>query len=174
MPGLGFTHVTIVELDEPDVVAQAARVLDRDDALRTEGRGHDAHVVVAAEVFAAHGPHADKPEPSPELRGHILAQVLCSDPAREADWDAWYDEQHVPDMLACGAFGAMTRWVRTPRNRIGANHLTLYDVACDTVEEAVERSAAVMPGIVAAGRKHSCHTGALTLTLRRVGPGHRA
>jgi hypothetical protein len=171
MPGLGFTHVTILELDAPDIVAQAARTLDHDDALRATGRGHDAHVSVAADLFAAHGPHADKPEPSPALRGHILAHVLCSDPAREAEWDAWYDAQHVPDMLACGAFGAMTRWRRTPRNRVGSNHLTLYDVACDTVEEAVERSAAVMPGIVAAGRKHPCHTGALTLTLRRVGSG---
>ena len=168
MPGLGFTHVTILELDEADVAEQADRVLDRDDALRSDGRMHPAHVTVSAEVFAAHGPHSNKPAPSGALHGHILAHVLCADPARNAEWDAWYDEQHVPDMLACGAFGAMTRWVRTPRNRVGPNHLTLYDVATDTVEEAVERSAAVMPGIVAAGRKHPCHTGGLTLTLRRV------
>jgi hypothetical protein len=171
MPGLGFTHVTILELDAPDaamVAAQANRVLDLDDALRAGGGGHPAHVTVGADAFAAHGPHSHKPAPSPALHGHILAHVLCADPAREAEWDAWYDEQHVPDMLACGAFGAMTRWVRTPRNRVGPNHLTLYDVATDTVEEAVERSAAVMPGLIAAGRKHPCHTGGLTLTLQRA------
>lgn len=165
-PGLGFTHVTIVEFDGRDVVAQAARALARDDALRAAHRMHEAHVAVAAEVFVAHGPHSVKPEPSAALRGHILAHVLCNDPAREAEWDRWYDAQHVPDMLACGAFGAMTRWRRVPRRRVGSNHVTLYDVRCDTVEEAVERSGAVMPGIVAAGRKHPCHTGALTLTLR--------
>ncbi|MFN8028475.1 MAG: hypothetical protein U0W40_19585, partial [Acidimicrobiia bacterium] len=102
-PGLGYTHVTILELDDTDVAAQAAHVLDREDALRCDGHGFDTHVVVGAEVFAAHGPHSAKPAPSPALRGHILAHVMCNDAAREAEWDAWYDEQHVPDMLACGA-----------------------------------------------------------------------
>ena len=58
MPGLGFTHVTILELDEADVAEQADRVLDRDEALRSDGRMHPAHVTVSAEVFAAHGPGA--------------------------------------------------------------------------------------------------------------------
>ncbi len=172
MPGVGFTHVTIVELEDAGVDAAASRVLDAEERLLGADRGSvgpAAHVVIDASVFTAHGPHSVKPEPSAALRGHILAHVMCSDPAREMEWDTWYDEHHVPDMLACGAFGAMTRWERTPRRRSGTNHLTLYDVACPTVEEAVERSAAVMPGIVARGRKHPCHTGGLTLTLRPVG-----
>lgn len=177
MPGIGFSHVTIVELEGADVADAAARVIDAEERLLgvdREAVGPASHVVIDASVFTAHGPHAAKPEPSAALRGHILAHVMCSDPAREAEWDAWYDEQHVPDMLACGAFGALTRWERTPRRRSGTNHLTLYDVACPTVEEAVERSAAAMPGIVAQGRKHPWHTGGLTLTLRPSGTSVRA
>jgi hypothetical protein len=169
MPGIGFTHVSIYELDEPDVAAQAARTLDADDALRTAGRMHPAHVAVGADVFAAHGPYGIKPEPSNGLHGHILTHVLCNDPAREAEWDAWYDAQHVPDMLSCGAFGAMSRWRRVPANRVGPNFLTLYDVRTDTVEEAVERSAKTLAEVVAAGRKHETHSGALTVTLRPTG-----
>jgi hypothetical protein len=169
MPGIGFTHVTIYELDDTDVAAQATRALDADDALRAAGRMHGAHAGIGADVFCAHGPFGVKREPSTELRGHILTNVLCNDPAREAEWDAWYDEQHVPDMLTCGAFSAMSRWERTPRSRIGANFLTLYDVATDTVEEAVQRSATTLAEIVAAGRKHETHAGALTVTLRPSG-----
>jgi hypothetical protein len=169
MPGIGFTHVTIYELDDADVATQAARTLDRDDALRSEGRVHPAHATIAADVFTAHGRFGTKPEPSPALHGHILTHVLCNDPVREAEWDTWYDEQHVPDMLSCGAFGAMSRWERTPRTRVGANFLTLYDVATDTVDEAVQRSAATLADIVAAGRKHETHAGALTVTLQPVG-----
>lgn len=169
MPGIGFTHVTIYELDDSDVAAQATRTLDADDALRAAGGVHAAHACVGAEVFTAHGPFGSKPEPSHALRGHILTNVLCTDPSREAEWDAWYDEQHVPDMLSCGAFGAMSRWHRTPRVRTGSNFLTLYDVSTDTVEEAVERSAATLAEIVAAGRKHETHAGALTVTLRPTG-----
>jgi hypothetical protein len=169
MPGIGFTHVTIYELDDTDVTAQAARALDAGDALRAEGRTHPAHVTVAADVFGAHGRFGEKPEPSAALRGHILTYVLCNDPAREAEWNAWYDEQHVPDMMSCGAFGALSRWRREPRIRAGSNYLTLYDVATDTVDEAVQRSATTLAEVVAAGRKHETHAGALTLMLRPAG-----
>jgi len=169
MPGIGFTHVTIYELDGTDVAAQAARTLDADGALRAAGRVHPAHATVGADVFAAHGRFGEKPEPSPALRGHILTNVFCNDPAREDEWDAWCDEQHVPDMLSCGAFGAMSRWQRTPRVRVGSNFLTLYDVSTDTVDEAVERSAAALAEIAAAGRKHETHASGLTVTLRPTG-----
>ena len=169
MPGIGFTHVTIYELDDADVGAQADRALAADDALRREGHMHTAHATIGADVYEAHGPFGAKPEPSGDLRGHILTQVLCNDPAREAEWDAWYDAQHVPDMLSCGAFGALSRWRRVPRASHGANYLTLYDVATDTVDEAVERSSRVLAEVVAAGRKHDAHAGALTVTLRPTG-----
>jgi hypothetical protein len=169
MPGIGFTHVTIYELDDTDVTAQATRTLDADDALRAEGRTHPAHVTVNADVFTAHGPFGEKPEPSPALRGHILTYVLCNDPTREAEWNAWCDEQHMPDMLSSGAFNAISRWRRTPRVRAGSNYLTLYDVATDTVEEAVQRSAVTLAEVVAAGRKHETHAGGLTVTLHPAG-----
>jgi hypothetical protein len=169
MPGIGFTHVTIYELDDTDVAAQAERTLDAEDALRSAGRVHGAHVSIGADVLTAHGPFGVKPEPSPFLHGHILTNVLCNDPPREDEWDAWYDDQHLPDMLSCGAFGAISRWRRTPRARVGANFLTLYDVSTDTVDEAVERSAATLAEIVAAGRKHDTHAGGLNLTLRPTG-----
>lgn len=164
MPGLGFTHLTVHELDSNDPLDQAARLVDRLIAVAR----HPAHATVGAEAFVAHGPWSDKPAPSPALHGHILANVLCADPTREAEWDRWYDEQHVPDMMSCGAFGAMTRWRRVPSPAIGSSYMTLYDVATDTVQEAVERSAATLADIVARGRKFDVHTGGLTLTMSRL------
>ena len=138
---------------------------------------HRAHAIIGADVYEAHGPFGVKPPPSGALHGHILTHVLCNDPAREDEWDAWYDAQHVPDMMSCGAFGAMSRWRRVPRLAAGANFLTLYDVATETVDEAVARSATTLAEVVAAGRKHETHAGALTVTLRPTGTlggtGHR-
>ena len=71
-------------------------------------------------------------------------------------------------MMASEAFSAATRWRRDPRRPLGPDFVTLYDVSLDSIDEAVARSAAVMPGIVAAGRKHPTHTGALTITLVRA------
>lgn len=168
-PGLGFTHVTIIELDDPDVRAQAQRVLEVDEVLRADGRMHPAHAAVAADVFVGHGQHGTKPAPSVARTGHILAHVLCTDPARVAEWDAWYDAVHVPDMLSCGAFSSMSRWRRLDPVAVGTGDLTLYDVSVPTIEEAVTRSAATLAEVITDGRKHECHTGALTLTVRPTG-----
>jgi hypothetical protein len=177
MPGLGYSHVTIYEFAGDDPIAKAQRFAACDAVLRDEGRIHPAHAVADAQTFVAHGPYSHKPDPSPALRGHILAWVYPNDPRAEADWDAWYDHEHVPDMMHSGAFAAATRWQRTPRVAYGPNHITLYDVAHPSVDIAVQRSAAVMPGIIAGGRKHPAHTGALTLTLvptgRYGGTGYR-
>jgi hypothetical protein len=166
MPGLGFSHVTIVEYAAramPHVVATFAD-------LRGRGRLHPTHTVIDAQTYVVHGRWGDKPEPDDTLRGHILAHVMANDPSREPEWDPWYDEEHVPDMMASGAFSAATRWRREPRNAFGPNHITLYDVAHESIDTAVELSAAVMPGLIAAGRKHETHTGALTVTLVRAEP----
>ena len=177
MPGMGFSHVTIYEFEGDDPLRKADRFFGLDAALRAEGRIHPTHAVIDMQRFVVHGPYAYKPEPSPSLRGHILAWVFPNDPTREAEWDAWYDREHVPDMMSSGAFAAATRWERSPRVAYGANFITLYDVAHPSVDAAVQRSAAVMPGIIAAGRKHETHTGALTLTLvpngRYGGTGYR-
>jgi hypothetical protein len=173
MPGIGFTHVTVLELDEADVAAHAARVLAIDDELRSAQLMHPAHATIAADVFVAHGPYGTKAPPSARRTGHIVTHVLCTDPTRVEEWDRWYDEVHVPDMLSCGAFSAISRWRRITPVAVGSNHLTLYDVATPTVDEAVTRSAATLAEVVAAGRKHECHTGALTVTVHAAG-GHGA
>lgn len=166
MPSIGFSHALLIEQDG-DLAAGAARLHAREAALRDAGRIDQNHCLIAEDRLLAHGRHCEKPLPGPDLTGHILAYVHCNDPRREAEWDAWNDEVHMPDMLASGAFTGVSRWIRDPRSRRGAEFVTLYDVGAIGVDEAVARSAAVMPGLVAAGRKHASHVGGLTVTLVR-------
>lgn len=166
MPSVGFSHVTIFELSG-DVDAGASGLLDRAKGLRRSGQVHPNHCVTNVDVLEAHGRWSHKPEPTAALVGHIMAYVACNDPSREAEWDAWNDDVHMPDMLDSDAFTAVSRWRRRPKGEWGTQFLTLYDVGPIGVEAAVERSAAVMPGLVAAGRKLDCHVGGLTVTLAR-------
>jgi hypothetical protein len=178
MPGIGFSHVTLYEFEGDLLPRQVDAFTARDGDLRRAGRVHPNHSVIDAQLFRAHGRFSSKPEPSAALRGHILAFVMCNQPEREAEWDAWYDREHVPDMLASGAFAAASRWQCEPRRAHGPNHVTLYDVHHPSIQTAVDLSAGVMPGLTAAGRKHPCHTGAMALTLvgsgRHAGAGLRA
>jgi len=167
MPSVGFSHVTIYEL-VGDVGASARALEERETTLRDRGEIDRNHCVMNVDILEAHGRWNEKPVPTDELTGHIMAYVMCNDPDREIEWDAWNDDVHMPDMLESDGFTGVSRWRRRIRDSRGARHLTLYDVGSIGVDAAVERSAAVMPGIVAAGRKLECHVGGLTVTLARA------
>ena len=168
MPGVGFTHVSMLEFDGDHPANDARAFLARAPQRGVPMNPH--HAVVSLQIATAHGRHVDKTSPTPELRGQILAWVFCNQPAVEAEWDAWYDREHVPDMMESGAFTALTRWKLDPRPHFGPTHLTIYDTPLDTIEEAVERSAQSLAKLTAAGRKHRCHTGGMSVTLRRAKP----
>jgi hypothetical protein len=169
-PGPGHTHTTRIDL-HGDTIAGATDLDAAVARIRADGRMHPAHAEIAVDLWSAHGPAHPPLDAESPRRAMIIAEVMCTDPAREAEWDRWYDDQHVPDMLSSEAFAAASRWVRTPRRGSGCDHLTVYEIAGFDAAEAVRRSAAVMPGLVAAGRKHECHTGGRTLALNRTEPG---
>jgi hypothetical protein len=167
MPSIGFSHVALYEFRGDGAEARLDATAAHDDELRRSGKLHPHHCVIAVDVLRAHG--GQKSDPSAALQGHIMAYVMCNQVPREAEWDAWYDATHLPDMMDSGAFSAGSRWLRRDLAPYGANHMTLYDVEGHSVEKAVELSAMVMPGIAAAGRKLDCHVGAMTVTLRPTG-----
>ena len=168
-PSPGFTHVTLFEFEGEAPAAQWDALLARHEALEADHALHPHHCLIGVDTFRAHGRWNEKPEPDAALAGHILAYVLCNDPARQEVWDQWYDETHAVDMMSSKAFASLSRWRREPPTRFGPQHLTLYDVSGITLTEAVDRSAAVMPGIHAGGRWLPCHAGGMAISLE-AGP----
>ena len=165
MPSVGFSHVSLYELAGADLSATAGALATRESALREAGALDPNHCVIETDLLAAHARWREKPLPSPALVGHVFAYVGCNDPRVETEWDAWNDDVHMPDMLASNAFEGVSRWRRLDPGGRRTKWLTLYDVGSIGIDEAVARSAAAMPGIVAAGRKHAAHVGGLTVTL---------
>lgn len=157
-PGAGHSHVLHLPTERTDDF-DAATTIVRDDAAATHAEIQRDEWVRAGDGIV-HDPDA-------EPTGLIAAQVLCTDPARADEWDAWYDEQHLPDMMTSGGFVSGTRWVRRAPRPGTANHLTIYEIAGLTVAEAIERSTTVMYDAIARGRKHERHAGGLTWALRR-------
>lgn len=167
VPGPGFTHVELIELVAP--VDQG--VADVRAALVSERAGPGGradHAVVRGEALVPHGPHTVEAGARSASTGHILADVLCTDHRHEPEWDRWYDEVHLPDMLATGAFAGGSRWRRRLRPQWGAAHVTLYDIDLAEVTHAVDRSAAAMPELMVAGRKHPYHCGGPTVLIERA------
>jgi hypothetical protein len=71
----------------------------------------------------------------PFLRGENYLSVVmadCNDPAKEAEWNAWYDHSHVPNLTRVPGYlsGARFRVRSDPRfgsKTMGPKYLALYE-----------------------------------------------
>ncbi len=167
MPSIGFSHVAIYEFRGFDAAARLELALGRDSETRRLGRLHPNHCLIQVDVLQIH--KGRRLDPSPKLRGLIYVSVMCNDPLRTAEWNQWYDEQHLPDMMASGAFAAGSRWLRRESAPYGPNDVTFYDVTDCSVEDAIEVSARALRDLTAAGRKLDCHAAGMSVTLQPTG-----
>ena len=138
MPGIGFTHVTILELDDADVVAQAARDPRGRRRAAARGRMHPAHASIAADAFVAHGPHGAKAR-AVRARAPGTSSPTCSAPIRPRRrvGRAGTTTCTCPTCSRAARSRRCRGGAASRRSAVGPNHLTLYDVATPTVEEAV-------------------------------------
>jgi hypothetical protein len=72
-------------------------------------------------------------------------------PGREDDFNRWYAQQHLPDVLALEGFGSAARYaVSAVKSRSGAEpparYLTVYELDGDPVEALATLSAAIAAG----------------------------
>jgi hypothetical protein len=167
MPSVGFSHVALYEFRGPDAEERLESASARNEEIRASGGLHPNHGLMNLDVLRAN--KGRKIDPSPEVQGLVFVSVMCLDSSREADWNVWYDEEHLPDMMATGAFAAVSRWLRVEPARYGPNDVTFYDITDCSVEEAIERSAREFPKLAAAGRKHEAHVAGMSVTLRPTG-----
>jgi len=66
----------------------------------------------------------------------LFAFSDCKDPAREDEFNEWYDNMHIPDMLEVPGMISATRWVSAEsRENQQRKYLALYELETDSVEE---------------------------------------
>ena len=137
-------------------------VLAVDDELRATGRMHPAHATIAADVFVAHGRHgdeagavgrADRPHPHPRA---VHRSGPCRRVGRVVRRRARARHALVRRVLGDVAVAAVHAAARSAPTTSRST-----TSPPPTVDEAVARSAVTLAEVVAAGRKHECHTGAL-------------
>ena len=65
----------------------------------------------------------------------LFAFSDCKDPSREDEFNDWYDNMHVPDMLEVPGMISATRWVSAEsREDQRRKYLALYELETDSVE----------------------------------------
>ena len=66
----------------------------------------------------------------------LFAFSDCKDPAREKEFNDWYDNMHMTDMMEVPGFIKATRWMSADnkKNEI-RKYLALYELETDNLEE---------------------------------------
>lgn len=108
------------------------------------GRGTTALLLAALLVAAPAGPlAAERPE---EAGGNWLLVVRSDngDPAREAEFNAWYDKVDIPDVLAVDGYVRARRGVRVREPQEAASgasepgdYVALYDIRTAAIDRAI-------------------------------------
>jgi hypothetical protein len=66
----------------------------------------------------------------------LFAFSDCKDPAREDEFNDWYDNTHIPDMLEVPGMLSATRWMSAEsREKQHRKYLALYELETDNLEE---------------------------------------
>jgi len=83
----------------------------------------------------------------------VLVFTNCADPAREAEFNQWYNETHIPDMLQAEGFVAATRYQVLGEPGPGqGKFLAVYEVEADELGKAFAGVQKRLAEVTAQGR----------------------
>ena len=71
----------------------------------------------------------------------LLVESICTDPSRKQDFNDWYNNIHIPDMLELSAVSRSTRYeIKDPVDDEG-KYLAIYEIESENFEETMDQIA---------------------------------
>jgi hypothetical protein len=115
----GPGYLAIHELRWDDL-ERVARAVARTRARLTEQTGFPEGLeIVRVESWRRTGPEFVTPRAGrAPAAGIFVIESRCTDPQREREFNAWYDDVHIPDLLGTGLFSAGYRFEGVAAGRI--------------------------------------------------------
>ena len=87
-----------------------------------------------------------------------LIETNCN-PEREDEYNDWYDNIHVPDILATPGFVRARRFVHKELRDGRGKYMAMYEIETDDIEQTMKVRLAKRNEEVKAGRASSNHPG---------------
>lgn len=82
----------------------------------------------------------------------LVVESNCTDAAREAEFNKWYDQTHLPDVLETPGFVRATRYENTEPAEGKAKFLATYEIETDNIDRFLKTHNDNMAKKRAAGR----------------------
>ncbi|MBI2907712.1 MAG: hypothetical protein HYX92_08670 [Chloroflexi bacterium] len=85
-------------------------------------------------------------------RWYYMVQTVCTDPAKEKEFNDWYDNVHIPDLLEAEGFLRATRYENDATVPAQSRYLAIYEVESDDIARTWKAYGEHVQKIRAAGR----------------------
>ena len=83
----------------------------------------------------------------------LVVESNCTDPARETEFNEWYDKIHLPDVLETPGFVRATRYVNNEPVAAGkGKFLATYEIETDNIDDFLKANNENLAKKRAAGR----------------------
>lgn len=76
----------------------------------------------------------------------------CKDPAKEAEYNDWYNNTHLPDVLETPGFVGAKRYENSDAEEGQAKFIALYEIETDDIDAFMKANGANMAEKTKAGR----------------------
>ena len=103
-------------------------------------------------------------------RGILVVLTNCKDEARHQEFNRWYEDIHIPDILGTGAYHAAYRYESVELSAINAQYLAVYETANPDLAAAQAEIARVRPDWQRRGRSFDGSEVVSALNARRIWP----
>ena len=161
-------YLCAYETEWDDVSAARQAQQKRSAELREQDRGCPHLDLVLAGAFkkrAGEFRAASRP-----VRGILAVMLDCEDPAREEEFDRWYSDVHIPDILDTGIYQAAYRYESLDPEATGGKHLVFYESDYADPTKAREKLVEARAEWERRGRLFTAPRVAFRITARRIWP----
>ncbi len=126
-------YMAIYETERDDPAAAWAETLSHRAKWTRWSAESSIHPALSLTLVAVYRATGRMPPPLPGKRtlGALVGMVDCSDAAREAEFNRWYDEVHALDVLKTGLYWSALRYVNTAPGLGQPKSLALYETEGD-------------------------------------------
>ena len=102
--------------------------------------------------------------------GILLVLSNCKDAAREQEFNRWYEDVHIPDILDAGGFHTAYRYESLDPEATKAKYLAIYETDNQDPAKAREKHSAVRADWQQRGRLSDLIVTTSSITARRIWP----
>ena len=119
-------YLATYETEWEDVAAAWMTNREKTVPLRQQGRSSPLLEVVLSGAFKKLGGEFTATANRP-VRGIMVVLTKCKDPAREEEFNRWYSDIHIPDILDSGLYHTAYRYQSVDPEAAGGKYLTVYE-----------------------------------------------